>query len=196
MLHSVTVTVPVTSPTVDPDVLTAVAAACRRRERLRFDYRNHDGTDSIRDTEPHRLIHTGRRWYLVGWDTDRRDWRTYRADRIHPRIPTGPRFTPRPAPDIDLAGYLGHGISTAPYRHRARITLYTPAQTAAERIPPTVGVIEAIDPHTCLLHTGSNTLDEIAIYVALFGFRFQIHEPPELIAHIRDLATRLTDALP
>jgi len=196
MLHSVTVTVPVTSPTVDPDVLTAVAAACRRRERLRFDYRNHDGTDSIRDTEPHRLIHTGRRWYLVGWDTDRRDWRTYRADRIHPRIPTGPRSTPRPAPDIDLAGYLGHGISTAPYRHRARITLYTPAQTAAERIPPTVGVIEAIDPHTCLLHTGSNTLDEIAIYVALFGFRFQIHEPPELIAHIRDLATRLTDALP
>ena len=196
MLHSVTVTVPVTSPTVDPDVLTAVAAACRRRERLRFDYRNHDGTDSIRDTEPHRLIHTGRRWYLVGWDTDRRDWRTYRADRIHPRIPTGPRFTPRPAPDIDLAGYVGHGISTAPYRHRARITLYTPAQTAAERIPPTVGVIEAIDPHTCLLHTGSNTLDEIAIYVALFGFRFQIHEPPELIAHIRDLATRLTDALP
>jgi len=196
MLHSVTVTVPVTSPTVDPDVLTAVAAACRRRERLRFDYRNHDGTDSIRDTEPHRLIHTGRRWYLVGWDTDRRDWRTYRADRIHPRIPTGPRFTPRPAPDIDLAGYLGHGISTAPYRHRARITLYTPAQTAAERIPPTVGVIEAIDPHTCLLHTGSNTLDEIAIYVALFGFRFQIHEPPELIAHIRDLATRLTDTLP
>ncbi|MFG2054253.1 helix-turn-helix transcriptional regulator [Micromonospora sp. NPDC048930] len=193
LLHSVTVTVPAAGPSVDPDVLTVLAAVCRDHQRLRFDYRSHDGTDSVRDTEPHRLVHTGRRWYLVGWDTDRRDWRTYRVDRIRPRIPTGPRFTPRPAPDVNLAGYLTHGVSTAPYRYRARITLHAPAATAAERIPPTVGVIEAVDPHTCLLHTGSNSLDELAIYVASFGFRFQIHEPPELIAHIRALATRLTD---
>ncbi|MFC4018743.1 helix-turn-helix transcriptional regulator [Micromonospora sp. GCM10011542] len=195
LLHSVTVTVPAAGPTVDPDVLTVLAAVCRDHQRFRFDYRSHDGTDSVRDTEPHRLVHTGRRWYLVGWDTDRRDWRTYRVDRIHPRIPTGPRFTPRPAPDVNLAGYLTHGVSTAPYRYQARITLHVPATTAAERIPPTVGVIEAVDPHTCLLHTGSNSLDELAIYVALLGFRFQIHEPPELVAHIRDLATRLTDAV-
>lgn len=195
LLHSVTVTVPAVGPTVDPDVLTVLAAVCRDHQRLRFDYRSHDGTDSVRDTEPHRLVHTGRRWYLIGWDTDRRDWRTYRVDRLHPRIPTGPRFTPRPAPDINLAGYLTHGVSTAPYRYQVRITLHAPAATAAERIPPTVGVIEAIDPHTCLLHTGSNSLDELAIYVASFGFRLQIHQPPELIAHIRDLATRLTDAV-
>ncbi|HUR03241.1 MAG TPA: YafY family protein [Nonomuraea sp.] len=195
LLHSVTVTVPTGGPAVDPDVLTAVAAACREHERLRFDYRSHDGTDSVRITEPHRLIHTGRRWYLVGWDTDRRDWRTYRVDRIRPRIPTGPRFIPRQAPDVDLAGYLALGVSTAAYRYQARITLYTPAETAAERIPPTVGVIEAVDPQSCLLHTGSNSLDELAIYVALFGFRFRIHQPPELIAHIRDLTARLTDAI-
>jgi predicted DNA-binding transcriptional regulator YafY len=194
LLHSVTVTIPAAGPTVDPDVLTLVAAACREHTRLRFDYRSHDDIESVRDTEPHRLVNTGRRWYLIGWDTDRRDWRTYRVDRIHPSIPTGPRFTPRQAPDVDLAGYLAHGVSTAPYRYQARITLYAPAETAAERIPPTVGVIEAVDPHTCILHTGSNSLDEIAIYVALFGFRFQIHGPPELIAHIRELATRLTDA--
>jgi len=193
LLHSVTVTVPATGPTVDPSVLTAVAAACREHQRLRFDYQGHDGADSVRDTEPHRLVHTGRRWYLIGWDIDRRDWRTYRVDRIWPRIPVGPRFTPRQAPD-DLTGYLAHGVSTAPYRYQARITLYTAAETAAERIPPTVGVIEAIDPQSCLLHTGSNSLDEIAIYVAAFGFRFQIHEPPELITHIRHLAARLTDA--
>jgi predicted DNA-binding transcriptional regulator YafY len=195
LLHSVTVTVPAAGPTVDPDVLTLVAAACREHERLRFDYQSHDGTDSIRDTEPHRLVHTGRRWYLLGWDTDRRDWRTYRVDRIRLRIPAGPRFTPRQAPDVDLAAYLARGVSTAPYRYQAQITLYTPAETAAERIPATVGVIEAVDPHTCLLHTGSNSLDEIAVYVALSGFRFQVHEPPELITHIRDLATRLTDAV-
>ena len=40
---------------------------------------------SIRTTEPHRLVHTGRRWYLLGWDVDRQDWRTYRVDRLDPR---------------------------------------------------------------------------------------------------------------
>lgn len=195
VLHSVTVTVPATGSTVDPDVLTAVAGACRHNERIRFEYQSHDGAGSVRDVEPHRLVHTGRRWYLVGWDTDRRDWRTYRVDRIRPRIPTGPRFTPRQAPDVDLAGYLSRGVSTAPYRYHARITLYAPAETAAERIPPTVGVIEAVDQHTCLLRTGSNSLDEIAVYVALFGFRFRIDHPPELITHIRDLTARLSDAV-
>ncbi|MEH1129063.1 helix-turn-helix transcriptional regulator [Micromonospora sp. CPCC 206061] len=195
LLHSVTIAVPAAGPTVDPDVLTSVAAACREHHRLRFDYERHDGAGSLRDTEPHRLVHTGRRWYLIGWDTDRRDWRTYRVDRMRPRIPTGPRFTPRPAPDADLASYLTRGVSTAPYRHQATVTLYVPAHVAVERIPPTVGVIEAIDDNTCLLHTGSNSLDEIAIHVALFGFRFRVHEPPELIAHIRDLTARLTDAI-
>ncbi|TDC42454.1 YafY family protein [Micromonospora sp. KC213] len=195
LLHSVTVTVPAAGPTVDPDVLTVVAAACRGHERLRFDYHNHGGTSSVRDTEPHRLVHTGRRWYLVGWDTDRRDWRTYRVDRIRPRVPTGPRFAPRQAPDVDLAGYLVRGVSTAAYRYQARITLHTPAQTAAERFPPTVGVVEVVDENTCLLRTGSNSLDEIATYVALSGFRFRVHEPPELIARIRDLAARLTAAV-
>ncbi|SCG70412.1 WYL domain-containing protein [Micromonospora halophytica] len=149
----------------------------------------------MRDTEPHRLVHTGRRWYLIGWDTGRRDWRTYRVDRVRPRTPTGPRFTPRQAPDVDLADYLSRGVSTAPYRYQARITLHAPARIAAERVPPTVGVIEAVDGYTCLLHTGSHSLDELAIHVVLLGFRFQVHEPPELIAHIRGLAARLTDAV-
>jgi predicted DNA-binding transcriptional regulator YafY len=195
LLHSVTVAVPAAGPTVDPDVLTAVAAACRQHHRLRFDYERHDGTASLRDTEPHRLVHSGRRWYLIGWDTDRGDWRTYRVDRMRPRIPTGPRFAPRPVPDADLAGYVTRGVSTAPYRHQARITLYAPAQVAAERIPPTVGVVEAVDDDTCVLLTGSNSLDEIAVYVALFGFRFRVHEPPELITHIRELTARLTAAI-
>ncbi|TDC71583.1 YafY family transcriptional regulator [Micromonospora sp. KC606] len=195
LLHSVTVTVPATGPTVDPDTLTAVAAACRDHHRLRFDYRSHDGTTSIRTTEPHRLVHTGRRWYLIGWDIDRADWRTYRIDRLAPRIPTGPRFTPRAAPDPDLAAYLSRGVSTAAYRYQARVTLHVPAETAAERILSSVGVIEAVDPQNCLLHTGSNSLDELAVYLGLFDLPLTVHEPPELITRIRALATRLNDAV-
>ncbi|MFE7743241.1 helix-turn-helix transcriptional regulator [Nocardia sp. NPDC057455] len=195
MLQAATVMVPAGGPTVDPDVLTAVAAAIRDNHRLRFDYRAHDGATSLRTTEPHRLVHTGRRWYLIGWDVDRADWRTYRVDRVLPRIPTGPRFTPREAPDTDLSGYLSRGVTTAPYRYAARITLAVAAEVAAERIAPTVGVIEAVDAESCVLRTGSDSLDELAIYVAGFGFGFRVLEPPELRTRIRELAARLGAAV-
>jgi predicted DNA-binding transcriptional regulator YafY len=195
-LHSATVTLPGTGPTVDPDTLTAVAAACRDHHRIRFDYRSHDATTSVRRVEPHRLVHTGRRWYLVGWDVDRADWRTYRVDRMaRPHAPTGPRFAPREAPDADLAGYLSRGITTAPYRYQAEILLYTAAPEAAEAIASTIGVIEAVDATTCLLRVGSNSLDELALYVGLFGFRFRVIGPPELITRIRDLSALLAAAV-
>jgi len=60
LLQSVAVT-PTVGASVAPDVVMAVAAACRDHQRLRFDYRSHDGTSTIRTTEPHRLVHTGRR---------------------------------------------------------------------------------------------------------------------------------------
>ncbi|MBP2329805.1 putative DNA-binding transcriptional regulator YafY [Kibdelosporangium banguiense] len=192
MLNSVTVTLPSRGPVVDPDVLTAMAAACRDHMRLRFDYVSHDGSESLRTTEPHRLVHTGKRWYLVGWDIDRADWRTFRVDRVRPRIPTGPRFTPRDAPDA--AEHLSRGVSTSVYRYQAKITLQVPAEVAAERVSPTVGVIEAVDERSCLLHTGSNSLDEIVVYVGLFDFPFTVHEPPELITRVRELAARLSQA--
>ncbi len=195
LLQAVTVTVPSAGSTVDPDVLTAVAGAIRDNHRLRFDYRTHSGTTALRTTEPHRLVHTGRHWYLIGWDIDRADWRTYRVDRLHPRIPTGPRFIPREPPEDDLAHYITSGTTTSPYRYAARITLFVSAQVAAERIAPTIGVIEAIDDRSCILRTGGNSLDELAIHIAVFGFACRIHEPPELIAHVRELTDRLNAAI-
>ncbi|WP_231928567.1 WYL domain-containing protein [Micromonospora echinaurantiaca] len=77
---------------------------------------------------------------------------------------------------------------------RPRITLHVSAETAAERIAPTTGALEPIDEHSCTLRAGSNSLDELAIYVATKGFDFQVHEPPELVEHVRTLAARLTSA--
>ena len=93
-------TVPITpdGPTVAAEVLTAVAAACRDHEQLRFDYTGRDGVTTERKAEPITLVNWSRRWYLVGWDVDRRDWRTYRADRLRLRTPNGPRCTPREPP--------------------------------------------------------------------------------------------------
>src|SRR5439155_24875313 len=69
-------------PEVDPHLLSQMATACRDHHVLRIDYRKHDGTDSTRSIEPHRLVHWGRRWYLVAWDRGRSGWRTFRADRL------------------------------------------------------------------------------------------------------------------
>jgi predicted DNA-binding transcriptional regulator YafY len=192
-LRAVTVTIPPGAAAVDPDVLMAVAAAARAHEQLRFDYRGQDGGETLRRTEPHRLVHGGRRWYLLAWDLDRGDWRTFRVDRLRPRIPTGPRFVPRELP-ADLPGHVGRGISTRAYRYRARFTLHVPIEVAADRIAPTVGTLDAIDERSCTLHAGSNSLDELALYVGLFGFPFDVHEPPELVAHVRELAERLAAA--
>ena len=180
--------------TVDADVLTAVAAACRDQRRLRFGYSSGDRVTS-RQVEPHRLVHTTRRWYLVAWDTERDDWRTYRLDRVRGPIgPPGARFTPRPPPADDVAAYVSQSISSAPYRYQARILFHTPVEDLAPRCSPAAGRLEAAGPRACILHTGSNSLDELALWVAVKGFDFQVLDPPELVPVLHTLAERLRQA--
>jgi predicted DNA-binding transcriptional regulator YafY len=192
-LADYTVPVPPDSPgpVVDPAVLTALAAACRDRERLRFDYRAHDGSATVRTVEPHRLVSWGRRWYLVAWDTERADWRTFRVDRVEPRTPTGPRFTPRELPeDGDVAAYVARGASAAGFRFRARVTVHAPASVIAERIHPAVGVVEAVDADTCVLSCGADSVETVAVYLGMLDADFEVTGPPELLDHLRLLAAR------
>ncbi|MEV0412183.1 YafY family protein [Streptomyces sp. NPDC050448] len=171
--------------TVDPSVLTELAAACRDSERLRFGYRDHEGSASRRVVEPHRLVCTERRWYLVAWDLDREGWRTFRADRIEPRPPHGPRFTPRPAPAEDLAAYVSRGVAQAAYAARAVLRLKMPAEAAARIVGPSDGALEPLDAESCLLRTGAVNLDVLVIHVMLLGCEFEVLEPPELTDRIR-----------
>jgi predicted DNA-binding transcriptional regulator YafY len=188
-LEASTVEVPAAGPTVDPEVLTAIAGACRDRQRLRFDYRDHDGSASVRSVEPHRLVHDRGRWYLVAWDVDRQDWRTFRADRIEPRVPTGPRFSPRDPPDGDVVAYLLRGVGSATWRYRARVRVRAPAALVAGRVPPAV-LVEAVDDRTCLVSAGSDTPQMLAVYLGMLDADFEVDEPPELVEHVRVLADR------
>jgi predicted DNA-binding transcriptional regulator YafY len=189
-----TVEVPASGPTVDAEVLTAIAGACRDRQRLRFDYRDHDGSASVRTVEPHRLVHDRGRWYLVAWDVDRQDWRTFRADRIHPRIPTGPRFAPRDPPDGDVASYLLRGVGAATWRYRARVIVHAPATVIAGRLPPAV-LVEAVDEHTCIVSVGSDTPQMLALYLGMLDADFEVGEAPELVEQLRTLADRYRRAI-
>jgi len=193
-LGSATVALPGGGPTVDPQELTVLAAACRDRERLRFAYRSRDGADSRREVEPHSLVNVGRRWYLVAWDRGREDWRTFRVDRLARPTPTGGRFTPRPLPARDAAAYVEQSITAAPHRYEARVTLHAPAGEVAGRIPAHWGTIEEGDDQSCVLRTGDDDLGWLAVRIAMLGVECDVHEPPELAEHLRSLAGRLTRA--
>ncbi|MGW3937691.1 helix-turn-helix transcriptional regulator [Streptomyces phaeochromogenes] len=180
---------------VDPAVLTDLAAACRDSERLRFEYRDHGGSSTRRTVEPHRLVCTERRWYLVAWDVDRDDWRTFRADRVTPKPPHGPRFTPRQAPADDLAAYVSKGVSVRAYATHAVVRLLVPKEEAAQRISPSAGTLEAESDSSCILRTGAASLDVMVIHVMLMGVEFEVLEPVELVEAIRTARDRLTRTL-
>ena len=194
-LHGFVVPLERRGPSVDANLLSAIAGACRDCEGIRFKYQDRAGSPSLRAVEPHRLVHTGHRWYLVAWDISRKDWRTFRIDRIEGKPKTSTRFKPRTPPEGDFAKFVSKSLSQVPYPIRARITLHAPLDTLAKRIPPSAGVLEAIDPNSCVLRTGSYSMEGIAMHLSWLGVGFQVHEPPELIEHIRALAARFSASI-
>jgi predicted DNA-binding transcriptional regulator YafY len=178
------------APTVDADVLATIAAACRDRERLRFGYRSYEGEPTRRTVEPHRLVQLARRWYVVAWDVDRDDWRSFRVDRIATRLSVGTRFPARPAPPGGAAAFVARGQSAARDRWQATVLLHGSAESLAARVPQTVGTLEPVDDDTCLLHTGADWLGGLAVYIAVIGVDFEVLGPPELVEEVRRLADR------
>jgi predicted DNA-binding transcriptional regulator YafY len=193
-LQAFTVPAPGTGPAVDADTLATIAGACRDHEGLRFGYRRHDGATTKRSVEPHRLVHLGRRWYLVAHDRDRDDWRTFRVDRIDKPLSPGARFEPRPPPAKDLTAYVSQAMSSARDRYQARVILHAPMRELDRRVPPSYGSLEPIDERSCMLHTGSDWLGGLAVYIAELGVDFTIVEPPELAERVRELAGRFARA--
>jgi predicted DNA-binding transcriptional regulator YafY len=186
---------PSRGPRTDPDVLTLIAGACRDHERVRFNYQAHSGTASQRTVEPYRLVFDRQRWYLVAWDTDRGAWRTFRADRIEPRPPTGPRFTPRPVPsDREIAEQVARGAGQATWRYRARVVVHAPAQYVRDRLPVPVEV-EALAPDRCVFEPGADHPQMLALYLGLLDADFEIVNAPELVETLRVLTARYQRAV-
>jgi biotin operon repressor BirA-like protein len=185
-------TVPLPAPVFSHHTLTCLAQACQVSERLRFVYRDGSGNESRRHVEPHRLVSTNSRWYLVAHDVEKGEWRSFRVDRIEEPRGTGVRS--RPADPPDAAQFVSRGISVAPYRFQARVLLDAPLPVVAARVPATVAVIEAVDEGHCLLTSGSDHLDSIALHLAELGIPFTPLDPPELRARCAALAALLQAA--
>jgi predicted DNA-binding transcriptional regulator YafY len=188
-LNAVTVLVPHgPDPATDPELLLTLAQGCRRPERMRLDYRDGSGTATERRIEPYGLVHASRHWYLVAFDLDRDDWRTFRVDRIGAATLTGHRFTRTSEPDT--AAMVLDGIVHAPYAVQAEILLHAPIEQVRQEVSSVVGTLEATADGT-VLRLGANELSWIARYLAGLPFEATVIDPPELRAALRSLGARL-----
>ncbi|WP_107464901.1 helix-turn-helix transcriptional regulator [Streptomyces sp. MA5143a] len=191
-------TTPLTSgdgATVTPETLTVIASAVAGNERLRFAYRAGDGVDSRRHCEPYRLVSTGRRWYLVAYDLERADWRTFRVDRVQEPFATGARFAPRELPTGSAAEYLKQSMQRRQETYTFEVTFAAPREVVAARLPAWVGTPEPVGEHRCRVRGSTgDAVEWFAVRLAVLGWEFTVHEPPELIQQVRELGARLTRA--
>ncbi|MFE0590078.1 helix-turn-helix transcriptional regulator [Micromonospora echinospora] len=186
-----------TAAPVDGDVLVAISSAVRAHEILRFDYGPEAADEPPRRVEPHHVVIRDGRWYLVGWDLDRSDWRTFRADRIALRIPNGPRFTPRELPGGEVATFVtgrfrGADDGTIGWPCRGTVLLDLPAATVARYTRD--GIIEEFGPDRCRLTLGSWSWPGLAAAIARFDTEIEVVGPAELVDAFDQLARRLARA--
>jgi predicted DNA-binding transcriptional regulator YafY len=174
---------------VDAASLVTLAQACAAHERVTFAYQDRNEDCSERRVEPYRLVSTGRRWYLVANDLDRRDWRTFRVDRASAVVRTGHRFHLTDPPDA--AAMVSRSVAVAPYRFVARVRIDAPASVVASRVPPTVGVVDG-DDGGAILTTGSDHVEAIAGHLIGLGLPFEVEEPIELREHLIRLGEQLS----
>lgn len=185
-----------TRPRVDPGVLMALSAVVRDQEVLRFDYASPGASAAgapPRRAEPHHLVTWGGRWYLVAWDLEREDWRTFRIDRITPRVPTGPRFTPRALPGDSVAEFVSarfQGPDSGGCRGEA--ILARPAASVLAFAPE--ALVEELGPDRCRVVLNAWSWTGLAAWLGRFDADIEVVGPPELRDACARLARRYADA--
>ena len=180
---------------VDHAVLSTLALGCRDRERVRFDYVAAAGSASSRLVEPAQLVALGRRWYLVGYDLDRHDWRTFRLDRIGTAHSTGSAFAPRTPPFDDVAAFVRTRVlgGAAGGRHQVEVAV----EASADAVRAVVGRwadVRAESPTRCTVTMESDALDGPLFAMGALGAEFTVVSPPELAALARDWGARFERA--
>ncbi|WP_107659147.1 helix-turn-helix transcriptional regulator [Nocardia suismassiliense] len=197
-LREATAIGPATTGSREPDapvpaaVLTTLAGAIRDGATVLIDQIDPVHREEV---EPYRLINWQRRWYLVAYHLETHSWSAIPVARIPQASPGSRRFAARALPDDDLVAFVMRHIASTAWKVHARVTVLAPAETVIARINPAVGVVEAVDADTCVLVTGADALETIAIYLSMLMMDFRVEGPPELVAHIRTLARRYTEAV-
>jgi predicted DNA-binding transcriptional regulator YafY len=185
-------------PRIDADVLATIAGACRDATRLHFAYVAKDNAASKRNTEPCAAVYSGHRWYLVAFDLDREDWRTFRIDRIRGRVRLGGRGHRRTVPGGDPAAYVKRQLrrdaaDDAPAAP-GRIRLALPAAQASRRIPDRYATIEPNGEDACIVSTRGPWSRSFLVWMATLEAPIEVLGPPELADAARALVARIAAA--
>jgi predicted DNA-binding transcriptional regulator YafY len=177
---------------VEPDLLMTLARASRDHEHVNGTYVDIRGVRSERRLEPYQLVTTGRRWYLLCFDRDRQDWRTLRLDRMADVAALGSTFIPREAPDA--ASYVRRAITASPYRYVARVRYLASQEVVAQFFSQQSVEIEPDGDDACIVTAGADEPERMVPWLAMPGIDFDVLEPPEVVAAVRDVAERLLRA--
>ena len=181
------------APPVDAQTLSTTAQACRDGERITFGYTAADGAVTQRLVEPLRLVPVGRRWYLVAYDLDRGDWRSFRLDRMGGTRPTGARFAPRRLPAADAAEFVRSGLERGAHRHEVVATVDAPA----EEVRAAIGRWSTVEPAgsgRSRVTIQAESLDWAAMALGMTGREFRVLGPPDAVAHLHGWAGRFARA--
>ncbi len=173
---------------VDPDLLLTLARAVRESVKIDVRYVDRAGNETERRLEPYRLAATRNRWYLVGFDLGRDDWRTLRLDRMEHVRATTFRFAPRPAPDVEH--YVRRSITQSPYDVVATLEVEADAETVSERIPPSVGTVTSLGDGRTRLVVGADSTDVLAVHLMRLDLDFRVIDCPPLQQALRRYAER------
>jgi len=180
----------VEDPEVAAEVLSAIATAIHDNHWLRFDEHGEQ-----RLVEPYRLVNWQRRWYLVARDARSGEWAAHRVDWLTLRMPTRRPFEPRPLDGEDYSSFVLRTVSSTGWAIHARILVYASAEEVVSRINAAVGVVEPIDDATCVLVTGGDSVEIIAVYIGMLGLDFRVTEPRALVERVRELGARYARAV-
>ncbi|MGH9028371.1 MAG: helix-turn-helix transcriptional regulator [Acidimicrobiales bacterium] len=170
--------------------LAPLAEACAERQLVRFGYVARDGQPTTRRAEPYRLVATASRWYLVAYDVDRDDWRTFRVDRLKNLAVTGHTFVPRRLDDPEQL--VRSALNSTSYRYRAEVRVSAPPEELSRRVAPNVGIVEAAGRDS-LLRIGADSLAWLASFLIEMDLPFEVVAPPELRAELHALGARLAE---
>ena len=190
-LRATSISIDRSRPLIPTERLVTLAACCQVHERVTFEYEAAAGRRAVRRAEPYRLVATEEHWYLVAYDLDRSDWRTFRIDRIGVLDRTGWTFVPREGPDPGQL--VAQAVAVGAYRYRVVAELDAPLGEVAAHVPASVSMVEAAGVRTRITF-GAHRLDWAAGFLVDLGVPFEVSAPATLRRHLLQLGLRLASA--
>ncbi|MDF2992459.1 MAG: transcriptional regulator [Microbacterium sp.] len=177
------------APDVTAGMLGDIAEAITARQVITFQYTDQYGTTTSRRVQAYRQIHLDARWYVLGWDAGRDDWRVFRIDRIAALHRTTLRHDSRPLPAENALAYLRRGLGEP--SSTLQLTISAPLPIVADAFRhETVELHAAADGRT-LAALGTESWQRVLPALAYLDAPFEIDSPPET----RDAMARFSDRL-